>query len=548
MGRLGELKVWKVILVVLALAVGLLLLDKRALRDDDEPRNPAGFSDRPPAAAIDEGPADKVRSPIHSIAILPFPATSNGPDDEYFADGLSSEIINMLAQLPELRVTARRSAFHFKGSDLPVNEIADRLGVSYILQGTVFRAGERLRVDVRLIQAADGFQLWAGSYERRTRETLAVNTDITVNAASALNIPLDERQRERMQRAGTRRTDALIALQKGIELYDRAHHQPNRVSLLRQANVAFERAIEAEPQLAAAYLYHADLMSHILVSQAAGELDGEITEADIAQAPDGLAQDYSRAIRYSKNAAQRGVSELNMALIMGQWKGLGPLSLQALTLSGCEAVAWVHLLNGMSTNPELFNQAFNRMVRCDPLRPHPTAYLAAAYLWESKPSQAENAVLHAWDNKVNHPWLTRILAMALAAQGRFEEAQAAVSSQMPSMPEQLLARGIIAALQGNEPIASESLDQYLARIGPNDRASLVLHAAMGHRNNANRLAAAIDARPFGHLVLLQAIYRCMCGAPFDLDATPVFSAMLANSGLSWPPARPIEFPLKDGWR
>jgi TolB-like protein len=545
MGWLGELKVWKVILAALALAAGLLLFDKLTLHDNENGRNTAGLADRPSPAATDNEPAYAARVPVQSIAVLPFPAMSNGPDDEYFADGLSDEITNTLAQLPELRVTARGSAFHFKGMNPPPGEVGDRLGVSYILEGTVFRAGERLGVNVQLIRAADALQLWSEHYERSTRDTFAVQTDIAEKVASALNIPLDERQRDRMQRAGTRNTDAVIAFQKGIELHEKAHHRLNPVSLLRQANAEFARAIGAEPQLAEAYLYHADLMSHVLVSQAAGELDGEITKADIAQAPDSLVRDYSRAIRYSKNAGQRSVSEINMALIMGYWNGLDPLSLQALTLSRCEAGTWVHLLNGLSTNPGLFKQAFNHMVRCDPMRPQPTVYVAAAYMWVNEASQAENVILRARHNKVSHPGLTRILAMAQAAQGKFEQAQATVSSQGHSMPEQLLARGIIAATQGNEPKTSEALEQYLAGIGPNDRASLVLHAAMGHRNDANRLAAGIDARPFGHLVLLQAIYRCMCGAPFDLDATPLFSAMLADSGLSWPPARPIGFPLKD---
>ncbi len=73
----------------------------------------------------------------------------------------------------------------------------------------------------------------------------------------------------------------------------------------------------------------------------------------------------------------------------------------------------------------------------------------------------------------------------------------------------------------------------------------MLEASRGNRGEANRLAAAIDARTFGHVALLQAIYDCLCGAPFDLDATPAFAAMLADSGLAWPPATPFDFPLKE---
>jgi adenylate cyclase len=72
-----------------------------------------------------------------------------------------------------------------------------------------------------------------------------------------------------------------------------------------------------------------------------------------------------------------------------------------------------------------------------------------------------------------------------------------------------------------------------------------MEAARGNRNEANRLAGLIDSRSFGYMSLMQAIYWCTCGAPFDLDATPVFSSMLAGSGLPWPPAKPLNFPLKD---
>ena len=87
-------------------------------------------------------------------------------------------------------------------------------------------------------------------------------------------------------------------------------------------------------------------------------------------------------------------------------------------------------------------------------------------------------------------------------------------------------------------------DRDLARYGPDDRQAVVLEAARGNRGEANRLAAAIDARPFGHIVLLQVVYDSLCGAPFDLQATPAFAALLGDSGLTLPPANPFDFPLK----
>ena len=80
---------------------------------------------------------------------------------------------------------------------------------------------------------------------------------------------------------------------------------------------------------------------------------------------------------------------------------------------------------------------------------------------------------------------------------------------------------------------------------PDDLFSLVLNAQQGNRNEANRLTGLIDQRPFGYMILLQAIYYCACGAPFDLEAAPEFASLFSKSGLPWPPGRPIDFPLKD---
>ena len=99
-------------------------------------------------------------------------------------------------------------------------------------------------------------------------------------------------------------------------------------------------------------------------------------------------------------------------------------------------------------------------------------------------------------------------------------------------------------MRGDADAARAYQDEYLGKFGPNDFEALMLEAQQGDHNEANRLAGLIDRRPFGYMTLLQAIYRCTCGAPFDLEATPVFASKLAESSLPWPPPKPIDFPLK----
>src|SRR5690606_17370568 len=141
--------------------------------------------------------------------------------DEYFADGLTEEILNSLAQLPELLVTARTSSFAFKGQDLPIQDIASQLNVRHIVEGSVRRSGERLRVTAQLIRASDGFHLWSENYDSTEQDTIAVQEDIAEEIAQALNVVMDADKREAMRRAGLRDVAAFIALQKANELYEK---------------------------------------------------------------------------------------------------------------------------------------------------------------------------------------------------------------------------------------------------------------------------------------------------------------------------------------
>jgi TolB-like protein len=537
-------KLDRMIMVTLALAVGFLLFDKLTQPDptdgaSDAPSQPGRYT-----ADTGDGPSVATPAGQKSVAVLPFITLSSGPDDTFFSDGLTEEIINSLSQLPQLLVTARSSAFHFKGQNLPLEQIAGRLGVAHVVEGSVRRAGDRLRISAQLIRAKDGYNLWSESYDRRSGDTLAIQSDIAEKVATALNVVLDERLRQHMQRAGTRNTDAFIALQKGIALYERAHQELNQISLLRQANVQFEIARQQEPELVEAYQYHSDLGSHVLISVASGELEGDITPADLDSAPGDIEFDYRQSIRHARNRSQRYNAEFGQALLSGQWRGLEMLNRRALTSNTCEAPIWAHLAADAFGDAKLVLGAFQRMAACDPVRTRPLIRQASAYLWLRNPREAER-FSRSKMNSSAHPSLHRSLAIALAAQGRHEEALEAANSEIRAMPDVLRTRSLLASLRGDANAARAARDQFLERFGPNDRVSLVLEAALGNRNEANRLASLIDARPYGYIVLLQAINECLCGAPFDLEAAPVLSAMLTDSGLEWPPLKPVEFPMKD---
>ncbi|MEE8528383.1 MAG: adenylyl cyclase, partial [Gammaproteobacteria bacterium] len=159
-----------VIIGLLAVTLGYFAYDKFVL---DPGRDAAGDN--------------AITTPVlKSIAVLPFVPMSSGEDDGYFADGLTEEILNVLTQLPELQVTARTSSFFFKGQNIPVPEIAARLNVAHIVEGSVRRDSERVRITAQLIRASDGFHVWSQTYNRTLDDVFAVQEDIAENIAEAL--------------------------------------------------------------------------------------------------------------------------------------------------------------------------------------------------------------------------------------------------------------------------------------------------------------------------------------------------------------------------
>lgn len=128
--------------------------------------------------------------PAHSIAVLPFVNMSGDPQQEYFSDGLAEELLNSLVRISELKVSARTSAFAFKGKDMEVGDIARRLNVGAILEGSVRKSGEQVRIAVQLIDAANGYQLWSQSYDRRLDDIFQVQADIATNVVRKLQATL----------------------------------------------------------------------------------------------------------------------------------------------------------------------------------------------------------------------------------------------------------------------------------------------------------------------------------------------------------------------
>ncbi|MBS0580077.1 MAG: TIR domain-containing protein [Proteobacteria bacterium] len=194
-----------------------------------------------PVAAAQPGAA-----PERSIAVLPFTDMSEKKDQEYFSDGLSEELIDMLTKVPDLRVPARTSSFYFKGQHATIAEIARALGVSHVLEGSVRKSGNTLRVTAQLIRADNGYHVWSETYDRAAQDIFKVQDEIAARVVDALKVSLPA-----AAAAGTGRPENAQAYNEyllGVHFMDRG--SPAGYASAEQA---LRRAIKLDPNYAAAY-------------------------------------------------------------------------------------------------------------------------------------------------------------------------------------------------------------------------------------------------------------------------------------------------------
>jgi serine/threonine-protein kinase len=365
-----------------------------------------------------------------SIVVLPFANMSADPENEYFSDGLAEEIINALTHVPGLKVIARTSAFAFKGRNEDVRRIAEALGVAHVLEGSVRKSGNRVRITAQLIAASDGSHLWSERYDREMADIFEIQDDISQAIAGALRVTLAAKP------AQSRHTPTLPAYEQVLK--GRHHMLRHKPASFPRANDCFEQAMTLDPQYAEP---HASLgWSYFLSAMLGMRSPRETMPLIRAEAKEALSLDPSDPGPHSLLASVAAAYEYD-------WRAAGQHFAIALVGSSVSAEAyWAYAslyLQPLGRFEEAV-AAMERSVERDPVNAHWRAVLASHLTHAGRPEEAIRPAHEAMelDETSYAPYVT--LSEAYISLGRWEDAAAAAEKGHQLYPQDGLAAGMLA--------------------------------------------------------------------------------------------------------
>lgn len=368
-----------------------------------------------PLAASVEKPPAKARDERHSIAVLPFVNMSGDPENEYFSDGISEEILNLLTKLPQLKVSSRTSSFVFKGKEVSIPTVSKELGVSTVLEGSVRRAGDHVRITAQLIETDTDSHLWSETYDREMKDVFAIQDDIARSIAEALQVALGPKERRALQNVATADPKAYDFYLKGRKYL----YAFTRRDFLHAISM-FERAIELDPRYAMAYAGMADAYSMLYrYSEAAAQ---NLQKAEQAS---------QRAIELDPDSAEAHTSLGTVMFTSGQFAAAEKQFETAILIN--PKVFEPYLFYGRACLAEgNFEKAARLFVRAQEVNPsdyQAPCFLAMVYRSMGRPELARQADAHSLEVIERHvamnPDDARALcfgASAFAEQGQRDKA------------------------------------------------------------------------------------------------------------------------------
>jgi adenylate cyclase len=475
-------------------------------------------ADNAAAPAVTAAPAQPAALPDEkSIAVLPFADMSSEKDQEYMADGLAEELLNLLAKVPDLRVIARTSSFSFKGQNIPIAEIATKLNVAHILEGSVRKSGNKLRVTAQLIRAADSSHLWSQTYDRDLADVFVIQDEVASAIADALQIKFSGGSLARRE-GGTENLEAYqlyLRARNGEDLYTE--------SSLDAAAEYLQRAMELDPEFASAWLMLAGVI-------------GDKVEKGYIDTKEGTHQAralilHALQLAPDSAAAHGALGDIYLAYDWN-WAAAEKETRQALALD--PSMPRVRNVAGrLAATLGRWDDAVQHLraaLARDPVHEYVMLNLGITYYRARRFAEAEAALMKLFEISPGFPWTRGILGEALMRQGKLDEAVT------------------IAQEDADDAMRAVSLPIVLWGAGRRDEADTALRAQIEHWGDTG---AYFIARSYGHRgdrdLALQWLERAyeqrdpalieMLGNPnFDsLADDPRFKAFLRKMKLpEWP--------------
>lgn len=370
-------------------------------------------TDHAPPAASQE-PKDTFDPPEHSVAVMPFVNMSGDAKDEYFSDGLAEELLNSLVRINQLQVAARTSSFSFKGTATDIPTIGRKLNVGAVLEGSVRKAGTRVRITAQLINAVNGYHLWSESFDRELKDILALQTEIATAVTEALKVRLLPDDNTKLVAGATSNPDAYDAYLRGMALKNKRIDEATD----RAAMAAFEEALRLDPDFPLAHAAYGEAL------------------ATVASTWTGDAAELRRLMEMAGKHANRAV-ELAPTLGAG-YKAVADFLFQAsLNFTAAEAAArravelepgnagaltrFVHIVARQGRFAEAFDAAA-RAVQLDPLSADAWRLQGITFYFARRHEEANTAFRKALALQPEHRLIKSWMALNELARGRLDEA------------------------------------------------------------------------------------------------------------------------------
>jgi TolB-like protein/Flp pilus assembly protein TadD len=423
--------------------------------------------------------------PPHSIAVLPFVNMSGDKEQEYFSDGLSEELLTDLARINELQVAARTSAFSFKGKDTDIASVAHKLNVGSVLEGSVRRSGNTIRVTTQLINAVTGFHVWSQTYDRDLGDILKLQTEIANAVANALKVALLGDVAGKIELGGTRNPAAFDAYLRATKGFIDRHAR----SGMDTAIANYTKAIELDSNYATAYASRSIAYAYFALDYATGpSMRGYTDKAEVdarkalALAPDlalghlalgsaletaldfwGARTEYERAINFEPGNATIQEYYGYFAACMGDAGGGLNALRRALTLDPLNISAQNDLGLGLMLSRR-FEEALEVLNRGHALYPQDSAFAVNIGISQYVQGDYQGA-LKSCEQEDENPFLPMCLAIAYDKLGRHADAEAKLKR-----------------IHASEGVAPFLYSQILAQWGQINRALDSLETAMRQRS------------------------------------------------------------------